>query len=211
MRKEMVLYFTPGACSLASHIALEESGLPFVGREVGTSGDISRADYLRVNPRGTVPALKVGETALTENIAILRYVGSLAPSLAPSDAWSEAMMLSRLAWFASTVHIAFRQTRRPERFVKDPGAYESVRAAGHDAFRRSLAEIDAMLGDDVWFSGEGFGVADGYALVFYGWALASDYEMSAYPAFHKFARRCAARPAVCRVLQRERSAMLDVL
>jgi glutathione S-transferase len=206
---DLVLYYTPGACSLASHIALEESGLSFEGRHVGAEGALTREDYLKVNPRGAVPALSVEGAVLTETIAILRFIAGLAPALLPEDEWAQAVCFSRMAWFASTVHIAFRQTRRPERFATDPQAFDAVRSAGHIAFRAALAEIDAMLEDRPWVAGDRFSVADGYALVFYGWGIWSAYDMAQYRSFSAFRDRCLARRAVARVLTRERSVILS--
>jgi glutathione S-transferase len=207
--QDIVLYYTPGACSLASHIALEEAGLAFRSCRVGSEGEVARADYLQVNPRGTVPALLVDGAVLTETIAILRFVAGLAPQLLPEDAWSQSTCFSRMAWFASSAHIAFRQTRRPERFANDARAFDAVRNAGHIAFRTALADINAMLSDRSWIVGEHFSVADAYALVFYGWGLSSGYDMRAYQSFAAFRDRCVTRPAVARVLEREQSRILD--
>jgi glutathione S-transferase len=206
---ELVLYYTPGACSMASHIALEESGLAFEGRHVGPDGNVARADYLEVNPRGTVPALLADGAMLTENIAILRFIAGLAPRLLPDDDWSQALCFSRMAWFASSVHIAFRQTRRPERFASDPQAFDSVREVGHLAFRAALSDIDGMLQGREWIVGDRFSVADAYALVFYEWGLSNRYDMSVFPSFAAFRDRCVARPAVKRILTREHSLILN--
>jgi glutathione S-transferase len=206
---ELALYYTPGACSLASHIALEESGLAFDCRRVGGDGGVGRSEYLEVNPRGSVPALLVDGGVLTENIAILRFIAGLAPELWPDDGWSQALCFSRMAWFASSVHIAFRQTRRPERFASDPLAFDAVRDAGHAAFRAALSETDGMLRGREWIVGDRFSVTDAYALVFYEWGLSNKYDMSALPSFTAFRDRCVARPAVDRVLKRERSLILS--
>ena len=206
--QELVLYYTPGACSLASHIALEEAALPFEARHVNSYDEAARTAYLRVNPRGKVPALLADGALLTETVAILTFVAALAPDLMPAKPWARAQCLSRMAWFASTVHIAYRQTRRPERFASRSEAFDAVKDAGHAAFRSALAEIDTLLREAPWISGEQFGVADGYALIFYGWGLSSGYDMSAYRAFSAFRERCVARPALRRALEREQSNIL---
>lgn len=204
----MALYYTPGACSLASHIALEEAGVAFEGKCVVLHDESARAAYLRVNPSGRVPALLVDGALLTETIAILSFVSTLAPRLMPDDPWTRAQCLSRMAWFASSAHIAFRQTRRPERFASAPEAFAAVRDAGDAGFRRALADIDTMLRDAPWVGGDQFSVADGYALVFYGWGMSNTYDMSAYRYFDEFRRRCVSRPAVRRALDRENSIIL---
>jgi glutathione S-transferase len=206
----LALYYTPGACSLASHIALEEAGVAFESKCVVLHDESARAEYLRVNPSGRVPALLVDGALLTETIAILSFVSTLAPRLMPDDPWTRVLCLSRMAWFASSAHIAFRQTRRPERFANTPEAFPAVRDAGHAAFRAALTEIDAMLRDVPWVGGHQFSVADGYALVFYGWGLSNAYDMSAYRHFDEFRRRCVSRPALRRALDRENSIILTV-
>jgi glutathione S-transferase len=205
----LTLYYAPSACSQAAHIALEESGLAFEGVRIDLGDPMSRTSYQNVNPGGKVPALLIDGALLTESIAILTYIAALAPSLMPDGALARARCLSKLAWFAATAHIAFRQTRRPERFAAAPAAHAAVVETGHVAFRAALGAIDAGLADAPWMAGDQFTVADGYGLVMFGWGMSNGYDMTAYPAFEAFRRRAIARPAVRRVLEREQSIVLS--
>ena len=74
----LTLYYAPGACSMASHIALEETGAPYQTQLVGLAqGEQTKPEYLnKVNPRGKVPALHTDDGILTENVAILTYLSS---------------------------------------------------------------------------------------------------------------------------------------
>lgn len=208
--RSLVLYYSPGACSTAAHIALEESGLAYQARCVSAGGEVTKEALRAINPNGKVPALVADGALLTETVAILSLIASFVPGLMPETAWGRALCLSRMAWFASSVHIAFRQTRRPERFTAAATCRQAVRQAGHRSFREALSEIDAMLAQGLWIGGDHFSVADAYALVFFGWGLDNGYDMGAYRAFSGFARRCVARRAVARVLVRERSALLQL-
>ena len=74
------LYYAPGACSLASHIALKESGLAYeTERLILANGDQRKPEYLKLNPRGRVPTLVVDGNVLTENVGILTYIGGGYP------------------------------------------------------------------------------------------------------------------------------------
>src|SRR5689334_12295831 len=74
-RPGLRLYYAPGACSLAPHVALEEAGAAFEVRRVDlAAGEQRREEYLAINPLGRVPALTVDDTTICENIAILTYV-----------------------------------------------------------------------------------------------------------------------------------------
>ncbi len=206
----MILYFTPTACSLASHIALEESGADYEARIAKLWKPDEAAAYRQVNPTGKVPALIVDGRVLTETVAILSYVADAYPDagLMPEDPWARAQVLSLCAWFASTAHISRRQTRAPERFTPDPVAHEALRAAGQVAVRANLARIDSLLEGRDWLVGERLSVADPYALVFYDWAVRDDIDLTPYAHFTRFKDRMVARPAVRRVLEDERSPLV---
>jgi glutathione S-transferase len=114
----MKLYYAPGACSLAPHIALEEVGAPFELSRVdfGTNQQTS-AEYLRINPKARVPALVDGDWVLTEAPAILRYIAARHPAagLWPWEPREEARCAEWLNWLSSTIQIAFGHVRRADR------------------------------------------------------------------------------------------------
>ncbi len=95
----LTLYYAPGACSMASHIALEETGTPYETKVVGLAqGEQTKPEYLNgVNPRGKVPALKTDDGILTENVAILTYLARTFPDakLLPSCARAASPPTSR--------------------------------------------------------------------------------------------------------------------
>ncbi len=172
-------YFYPG-CSLVSHIALEESGLVYEPRVVDPKDPAQAAEYKKINPRGTVPAMTIDGELLTENIAILTYLADRVPQagIIPTGLMERAQCMSLLAWSASTAHINFRRSRRPERFSDDPAAVESIRASGRAAYWPNLEWIDQRLQKQDWMMGKVFSAAaDGYALRLYDWGRIAKYPV----------------------------------
>ena len=165
------LYFAPGACSTASHIGLEESGAKYDSQALSFAKSEQRTpEYLKVNPRGRVPALVVDEGTIVENTAILDYVATThAPHLMPKDPVQRARALSLMAWFSNAVHPNFTHIGRPERFATDAAVFDHLKAVGRENFHANLKEIDGLLAGKTWILGDEFSVVDGYALVFYGW------------------------------------------
>ena len=122
----LTLYYSPGACSMASHIGAEESGAAYEPTQILIAkGEQKTPDYLKINPRGKVPALKLDDgTVLTENTAILSYLAQRSPekSLLPKDAAAAARCVSMMAWLSNTVHPAFTHIFRPGNFSEDAAA-----------------------------------------------------------------------------------------
>ncbi len=139
MRKShlgMPVYYAPGSSSMASHLALEEAGAEYELRFIDEDAGEQRTEaYLRINPRGKVPALRLADgTALVENIAIQTYVARTHPEakLLPEDPAGEARALSLISFFASAVHPAFSHLWRPGRYTDEPSAEAGIRAKGRE-------------------------------------------------------------------------------
>src|SRR5580765_7095100 len=154
------LYYAPGACSTASHIGLEESGASFEGQALSFAKSEQKApEYLKINPRGRVPALVTDEGAIVENTAILDYVAArYAPQLMPKDALQRARAISLMAWFSNNVHPAFTHISRPERFATDTAVFDHLKATGRNNFHAALKEIDGILAGKQWILGDQFSV-----------------------------------------------------
>ncbi len=204
---ELTFHYTPTTCSLASHVALEESGLPFEASRIRLHDPASVAVWRETNPSGSVPALVSDGRLLTENVAILNYVARLAPEagLVPDDPFDHATALSLTAWFASTVHITGRMARAPLRFTADETAWEPLKTEGRIRFEANLRKVDARLAGRDWLVGDRLSVADAYALVFYAWGVAGEYPMAEMTHYSALARRMAERPGVQRAMAREKT------
>jgi len=203
---KITLYYSPGACSLAPHIVLEELGLAYETERIITAeGQQRSAAYLAINPRGRVPALVVDGKVLVENLAILTFLGGGFPArgLWPARTWDQAQALSVMAWLADTVHPAFGHFYRPERYVDGSACREAVKTSGRRSFEECLAEIDRLVSGQRWALGPRFSVLDAYLLVFYRWGARMGYPVRRLERYTALAERILSRPAVKRVFADE--------
>ncbi len=209
MPTSLRLFYSNGACSLAPHIVLEETGIPFEPVRVDmASGQQRSPEFLRINPKGRVPALAVDDWVLTENPAILQFIARSHPDsgLWPETLPDQARVAEWLAWIASTVHVAYAHVRRAERYADSEPALAEVRAKGLLTCRDLWRAIDTRLGEGPWAIGERYSVADAYLLVFWTWGRGSvlQFDMARdVPHWTAHALRMAERPAVQRAFRRE--------
>ena len=133
----IALYYAPGACSMAAHIVMEESGEKYEPKRMDlTKGEQKTPEYMKIHPLGRVPALKLDDgTPLSENTAILPFLGKRF-GLWPSDPVKEAQALSLIGFFASSVHPANTHIARPERFTYDKSAFPRPPGNGQEVFPR---------------------------------------------------------------------------
>ena len=157
------LYYSPGACALASHIALEESGLPFQLQKVDLkAGEQKTPDYLTINPAGSTPALVTDEGVLTENLVIMAWAARGAAHLTPEpDSFDFFKMQSFNGFLASSLHPALSRLL----FARPP-VEGDAKAAAEDLARLKFGVIEDSLYRAPWAMGERYTVADGYLYVF---------------------------------------------
>jgi len=198
----MKLYWAPGSCSLAVHIALRETGLPFDMTKVDifTKQTEDGGDYRSVNPRGALPALTLDEGGvLTEVAVLLQYVADKAGDdalLPQAGSLERYRVLEWLNHLASEVHKGFSVLFNPTA----PDAFKQVvkdKVAGH------FADMDAALGDSEWLANGRYSLADIYAFVIGNWAGAVGIDLATFPALSAARARIASRPAVLAALQAE--------
>jgi glutathione S-transferase len=191
----MKLYFTPGACSLADHIAMHEAGLAFdrIRVDLETKRTEDGGDYTKVNPKGYVPALVLDDgQLLTENIAILSWVADRDPKLAPDGELGRIRLIEMLAFLSTELHKQFGRFFFPTSDVE--------KQAAQAAIRKWLDFVAARLRGDYLFGNE-FSVADAYLFVMLRWARMKGMDIpEPLPAF---VERMNARPAVRLALQHE--------
>jgi glutathione S-transferase len=200
------LYYSPGACSLASHLAIEDVGLPYEAVRINTSqGEQRKPDYLAINPRGRVPTVIVDGNVLTENVGILTYFGGGYPkaNIWPKDTWHQAKAVSTMAWLSNTVHPTFAQMFRPERYVDDDPSRESLKGKARNTYWDHLKEIDGLLAGRKWAVGTGYSVVDGYLLVFYRWGNRNQFPVKTLANYAALMNRVLARPTVKKVMADE--------
>ncbi len=204
-----LLYYSPGACSLAPHIALEEIGLPFSLSLVSTADGATRTpQHLRLNPKGRVPVLVTGDSVLTEVPAILIHL-ALSNAGAGLLSGSQESLVRSLEWFnwlSGSVHAgAIRQVWRPETFTQDHAQHEGIIAKGKENLAFAFTLIEERLMQSAWAVADQYSVVDAYLLVFYRWGNRMGLDMRGlYTAWTGHSLRVLERPAVARALNSER-------
>ncbi|WP_137136892.1 glutathione S-transferase family protein [Rhizobium sp. FKY42] len=207
--EDLTLWYWRSSCSLASHIILEETGIPYREIEVDFSiGAQRQPDYLSVNPKGRVPALKVADGILTETPAILCYLRPaflMALGQEEPNALETVRELELMSWLCSTVHVTFAHVSRTERYATNPEALADVKRKGIESCRPLWEQIEACLAGRTWIMGERYSVLDPYLQVFWNWGRGErlNYDMpSDFPHWTAHARRLLERPAARRVYER---------
>ena len=188
---------------MAAHIVLEESGEKYQPQRVDLANGEQRTEtYLKINPQGRVPALRLDNgDPLAENTAILPYLGKRF-GLWPTEPVAEAKALSLIGFFAASVHPAHAHIGRPERYAADPSAFPTLKETGRKAFHGYLKQIDGMLAGREWLA-DRYSVLDPYGLVFYTWGVRRELPMAELKNYTAFKERMLQRPAVQRVVKDE--------
>jgi glutathione S-transferase len=198
----MKLYYSPGACSLAPHIALHEAGLPFAAVLVNTKTHQlpDGSDDYGINPLGYVPLLELGDgTRLTEVPALVQYIADQAPArqLAPARGkLARYQLQSWLNFIATELHKGFGPLFNPA----TPADYKPVVI---ERLRSRLAWVDQQLADKPHLRGETFSVADAYLFTVSGWGGYAKVDLSDLKNIASFRQRMSARPGVQAALRAE--------
>jgi glutathione S-transferase len=203
------LFFSPGACSLASHIALIEAGLPFELRKLKFAENEQRSqDFLKVNPKGRVPALVTDKGTLTESPAILTFIAQMAPekNLVPADPFGLARVQAFNSFIATTVHVNHAHGRRASRWADEPTSIEDMKRKVPQTMRDAFQLIEADLQDGAWVLGEQFTIADIYLYVMDTWLAGDGVDINEFPKVKAHYERMSARASVQKALADEAAA-----
>ena len=198
----MKLYYSPGACSLASHIALCEAGMKFelVKAALQTHTLADGSDYYQVTAKGQVPLLELDDGArLSEGPVILQYIADHAPGtgLAPAAGTMERYRaMEWLNFITSELHKGFSPLFNP----KMPQEAKEIFAA---RLKDKFAYVDARLEGKDYLMGAQFGVADAYLFTMTAWAEGRGIDLSGFANLEAFIARMKARPAVQNALKAE--------
>ncbi|MCB1646656.1 MAG: glutathione S-transferase family protein [Pseudomonadales bacterium] len=202
------LYVFPGACSLASHLALETSGATFEVMNVDFRHNQQRTpEYLATNPKGRVPALVTPQGTLTENPAILLYLGQRFPQakMIPDDIFQLARMSEFNAFLSSTVHVAHAHGPRGSRWSDDEAAQASMKARVPANMRDCFRLIEDSYFQGPWVMGEQYTVGDMYLFTIATWLETDQVDIGEFPRVADFRARMLADDTVKRVMNRERA------
>jgi len=202
MESVMQLYYSPGACSLASHITLREAGLPVELKKADTKTKKLEdgSDYFAVNSKGAVPALRLDDgQVLTEGPAILQYLADQKPEskLAPKAGTLERYrLLEWLNFITSEVHKSFSP-------LFNSAADAAVKQYVTQNLEKKFDWINKQLAGKQYLTGDQFTIADAYLFVVVNWSNFVGIDLGRWPALKAFQDRVAARPKVQEALAAE--------
>jgi len=200
----MIRFFhSPGSCSLASLIALEEAGAEYEIVPTSTkAGDQRKPEYLAINPKGRVPALVTERGVLTENVAILAWIAQAFPAakLAPTDPWGFAQAQAFNSYLASTVHVAHAHRHRGYRWADEESSFADMRRKVPQTIAECFALIETELFKGPYVLGQAYSVCDAYLFTVAGWLEGDGVDPARFPKVHEHRERVRGRPAVGRAL-----------
>jgi glutathione S-transferase len=199
----MKLYYSPGACSMSDHIALEWIGKPYTAQKMGKE-ERKSAEYLKLNPAGAVPVLEEDGWALTQNVAILNYLADRFPEAAlggDGTPKGRAEVNRWLAFLNADVHPSFHPLFGSDSFLDD-AALEQTQEKARGKLRELFGRADAQLQGREWLTGTR-SIADPYLFVVLRWAKAMKIDLSGYDNLASFTARMSADEGVRKVLTAE--------
>ena len=198
------LFYAPNTCALASRIALEEAGAEYEIARVNFAENQQRsADYLRINPKGRVPALVTEKGILPETPAILAYVAQTFPQAnlaALDDPYEFARLQAFNSYIASTVHVNHAHGRRGTRWANEQSSLDDMKAKVAETMAASMRLIELDFFEGPWVMGEQYTIADGYLYTVAGWLKGDGVDIDDLPIIKDHYERMSARPAVQRAL-----------
>lgn len=200
----MILYYTPHTCALASHIALEQAGADYQVRRIDFSKHEQRSpEYLRINPKGRVPALVTNQGILTETPAILTFISQSYPAakLAPlDDPFLLAQVQAVNSYLCSTVHVAHSHRMRGYRWADDPTAIEAMKKKVPESVGECFELIEHEMLQGPWVMGSAYTICDMYLFTLAQWLEADGVDLGRFPKVADHRRRMSENPVVARVI-----------
>lgn len=203
------LYYAPGTCALASHIALQEAGAAYTTERLDfKSNQQNSPEYLAINPKGRVPALVTDRGVLTETPAMLAFIAQSFPQakLAPSDdAFAFAQAQAFNSYLCSTVHVAHAHKMRGARWATEESSFADMKRKVPQTMAACFALIERDMLKGPWVMGDSYTVCDAYLFTLAGWLEGDSVDLAALPKVADHMKRMAERPAVKKVLAEEKS------
>lgn len=203
----MKLYFSPGACSMAAHIVLEEIGAKYEAVKVDLAKKTTpEGDFNQINPKGYVPALKMdnGEV-LTEDSVIMQYLADQKPEagLIPKGGMERYRLLETLHFVSTEIHKGFSPLWAADRIFQDKAAAEQMKKATIDRLHSRFNLVEKMLSEKPYLTGDKFTIADAYLFTVMNWSRVHNLSMSQWPKTEAFLKKVSERPSVQKVLKAE--------
>ena len=203
------LYYAPGTCALASHIALEEAGASYTTERLDfKSNQQTSPEYLKLNPKGRVPTLVTDHGILTETPAMLAFIAQSFPKakLAPlEDAFAFAQVQAFNSYLCSTVHVAHAHKGRGYRWATDESSFADMKRKVPQTVGACFALIERDMLKGPWVMGEQYTVCDPYLFTLALWLEGDSVDLAALPKVADHRKRMSERPAVKKVLAEEKA------
>jgi glutathione S-transferase len=201
------LYYAPHTCSLATHIALEESGADYSTAMVDFAANEQRSpEYLAINPKGRVPALVTDRGILTETPAMLAFVAQSFPAarLAPlDDRFAFAQVQAFNSYLCSTLHVAHSHRMRGRRWADDEAAIAAMQRKVPDSVAACYELIERDMLKGPWVMGDTYSISDMYLFTLAQWMEGDGLEVAKFPKVADHRRRMAEHPVVKKVIAQE--------
>lgn len=199
------LYYSPGSCALASHIALEEAGGDYEAIRIDFgAGEQSKPEYLSINPKGRVPALVTERGILTETPAILLFIAQCQPQagLAPlDDIFDLARLQAFNSYLCSTVHVAHAHRGRGHRWADDPAAIADMQRKVPESVGACFQLIESEMFEGPWVMGDTYTLCDPYFYTVSRWLEGDKADTTKLPKTMAHMKRMEERSAVKTVLE----------
>lgn len=203
----LTLYFARNTCALATHIALEDAGADYAAVRVDFASKEQRGPaYLKINPKGRVPALKTPQGILTETPALLAWVAQTYPEarLAPlDDPFAFAKLQAFNAYLCSTVHVAHAHRMRGYRWADDAAAIEAMKRKVPESVTSAFLLIEQGMLQGPFVMGRDYSIADPYLFTLAQWLELDGVDLSRLPRVVEHRARMAERPGVKRAIAAE--------
>lgn len=201
----IVLYYSPGACSLASHVLLKEIGVKFDPVKVELKDSLPES-FRKINPKMRVPVLSIDKNIITETPAIFTAISQLAPErhLLGRSNIEVVRSYEWLNWLSGTLHgQAFGGLLRPHRYADDPALYDAIKAKGWKNVEECFEKIESEL-SGLHAVGDVFTAVDVFLYIFYRWANFIQAEMAyRYPKYTRLVVELAKLPSIQETLETE--------
>jgi glutathione S-transferase len=198
------LYYAPGTCALASHIALEDAGADYKAERLDFKTNQQQSpEYLRINAKGRVPALVTDRGVITETPAILAYVAQTFPQakLAPlDDAFAFAQLQSFNSYLCATAHVAHAHKLRGYRWATDEASFADMKRMVPTSMAGCFELIEKGMLKGPWVMGEQYTVCDPYLYTIALWLEGDGVDLAPLPKVAAHRKRMSERPAVQKVL-----------
>jgi glutathione S-transferase len=202
------LYFAPGTCALATHIALAEAGADYTAERIDFKTNQQQSpEYLAINPKGRVPALVTDRGVLTENPAMLAYIAQSFPKakLAPlDDPFAFAQVQAINSYLSSTVHVAHSHKGRGYRWATEESSFADMKKTLPKSMGAVFGLLEQKMLQGPWMMGETYTICDPYLFTLTGWLEGDGVDIATLPKVADHFKRMKDRPAVQKALAEEK-------